>query len=141
MAKSREPQHPYTALRAYERCLAAMLADPAVTGDLLLIGLWLARVRHLDDPPKGHTKYSDAARTVFGTPDVDRVYAALRTDLPKLDPHSQRWGTDSGGALARHLPGPGWNRLWAKLSSVGSPADTSAMPVARPRLTIARDRT
>lgn len=39
--------HSYSTLRAYERCVAGMLADPQVTGDLLLVGMWLARLVHL----------------------------------------------------------------------------------------------
>lgn len=40
-----------TALRRYQECIAAMLADPDLYGDLLLIGVVLAGRSHLGHPP------------------------------------------------------------------------------------------
>jgi hypothetical protein len=96
--------HTFTTLRTYERTCTALLADPDVTGDLLLIGLWLARAIILRDPAPGEGRWSFAAMaaTLFGTgrPQVDvilgeprkvpnhlifKVKEALRKDVPRYD--------------------------------------------------------
>jgi hypothetical protein len=107
----------YAALRSYEGCVAALMSDPQVTGDLLLVGLWLARAVHLRRPePDGDGCWhlSDIAADVFGMstqpamfafgewhrpqatgPDVHRVVQVLRADIRRYDPRADtgrpRW--------------------------------------------------
>jgi hypothetical protein len=46
-------EHPYAALRAHEQRIAGMLADPECVGELLLVGMAMARAVDLNDPPFG----------------------------------------------------------------------------------------
>ncbi|MER7331639.1 MULTISPECIES: hypothetical protein [unclassified Micromonospora] len=57
----------FAALREYNRVTAALMADPEITGNLLLLGLWLARATILKDPPEGENGWNaaDAARSLF----------------------------------------------------------------------------
>lgn len=111
------PDYRHDTLVTYERTCGALLADPDVTGDLLLIGLWFARATILRDPPPGEGRWSSAAiaLTLFGkgrpvtvtafgetrtVPSylVHRVHDAIRQDIPRYDPfvdnpeHGQRCG-------------------------------------------------
>ncbi len=133
----------YTALRAYNNCVAGLMTDPQVTGDLLLIGLWFARAVHLGDPPKGEGRWSDTAiaATVFGPGVVGavRFRTAMAADVPPVDPDTQAWGTTRGGALARHLPQGRWTRIWSRFNPDG-PRDAVPPPPMRPALALVRAR-
>jgi hypothetical protein len=82
-----------TTTRAYDQCVTDLIEDPAVTGDLLLIGFWLARAVHLGEPAKW--TFWRCAYDVIG-PGVKpgtlpahhlyRVKEALRNDIPRYDP-------------------------------------------------------
>lgn len=111
----------YTALRAYERSVAGLIADPDVTGDLLLIGLWLARVEHLGQPERTDGegwRTSDIARDVFPLhtrtamfmlgewdqgqetgPDVWKVNGVLQGDIRRYD-----WKADQPGSGKGRTP-------------------------------------
>jgi len=133
-------QRPYGALLAYDRCVRAMLADPAVSGDLLLIGFVLVRAWHLDEPGEGSGQrtWSHVAELVFGDAEqVNRVIAALEADVPPYDPVARTWGTTRGGVLARHIPQFGWSRLWGRLHP-DAPDGELLQPV-RPQLTLVRN--
>lgn len=102
----------YSALRAHERCVAGLYADPDVTGDLLLVGMWLARAVHLRQPePAAGAGWSlaDIARDLFPLagsaamdfggqqvqeqetgPDVWKVAEVLKQDIRRYD-----WRADS----------------------------------------------
>lgn len=54
----------YAALRAYRSAVAAMMADPDCTGDLLLVGVALAEAVHLDADKKIGT--AAIGRSVYG---------------------------------------------------------------------------
>ncbi len=89
----------YTALRAYHRAVNGMLEDPDVTGDLLLIGMWMARVVHLGIPTPGTDGWGWKAVCTdiyggTGRNELHRLTRALRDDIPRYDPHRDRdsWG-------------------------------------------------
>lgn len=106
----------YSALRAYERAVAGMYADPDVTGDLLLVGMWLARAVHLRQPaPTTDDGWSlvDIARDLYPLastaamsfggqqvqdqetgPDVWKVAEVLRADIRRYDWRADRPGRD-----------------------------------------------
>jgi hypothetical protein len=44
-------EHSYAALRAYDQRIAGMLADPECVGELLLVGIGIARSLDFGDPP------------------------------------------------------------------------------------------
>lgn len=116
---SAEPS--FSALRAYSQKVAALHADPDVTGDLLLVGLWLARATILRDPPPGETGWNmaDAARDLFPMntrpamntlghweqqatgPNVWRVYDVLKQDTRRYD----MWADQPGGRHCRTVCG------------------------------------
>ena len=80
----------FSDLRLYDKTCAALIADPDITGDLLLIGLWLARATVLNDPEPGEGRWSTKAiaaavysRRQSGT---FLIREALRKDLPRYDP-------------------------------------------------------
>lgn len=84
-----------TALRRYQECIAAMFADPALYGDLLLIGVELAGRSHLDGP-RCHPSliFGPGARSVTTNADGDKhVYdsrvqrwrGAMRDDIRRYD--------------------------------------------------------
>lgn len=95
----------YTALRDYHRCTTSMLADPELTEDLLLIGLWLARAVHLHipDPTNAEWHLSDIAADLFPLRtkpamsgfghaegqttgrDVWKVFDLLKSDIRRYD--------------------------------------------------------
>jgi hypothetical protein len=69
-----------------------MMADPELTGDLLLIGLWLARAVHLRQPAK--KSFWQCTYDLFGpahrrdtvqTADLYRMKKAIRDDAPRYD--------------------------------------------------------
>lgn len=85
------------ALSRYAQATAALLEDPEVTGELLLIALWIARAYHLGDPPPdgGEWTWGRVAIDVFGgsraqgtvpAHHLHRVRAAVRADRPRYDP-------------------------------------------------------
>lgn len=95
----------FTALHAFHRTVAAMMADPEITGDLLLVGVWLARAHHLHQPPPGEGRWSfkAIARDLYGRGNpytitfmgvttrvashhISRVTKALTDDVPRYDP-------------------------------------------------------
>lgn len=99
------PELAYTALRAYERCVAALMDDPDVTGDLLLVGLWLARAVHLRTPARW--TFWQCTHDVFGpahkpntvlTEDLFRVKKAIRDDTPRYDVWVDNPGSQLCGA-------------------------------------------
>lgn len=99
----------YAALRSFNRTTTALLADPQVTGDLLLIGMWLARAAHLHLPAPatgdGHSTWQlpDIAADLFPLhitqastfngqvegsatePDWRRVFEVLKNDIRRYD--------------------------------------------------------
>lgn len=79
----------HTKLADYDRCVAAMLDDPDLTGDLLLIGLYWARAVHLDTPPLNGIGKS-TARAIHGTGGVRRVWDVIRTDIRRYVPDTSR---------------------------------------------------
>lgn len=88
----------YHNLEAFHRTVADMIADPEITGDLLLIGIWLARASILQEPPSGTGKwgYRTVAADLYGADDsrgehIERVKRALRKDVPHYD-----WRRDVG---------------------------------------------
>ncbi|MFF0822367.1 hypothetical protein ACFYUR_18555 [Micromonospora haikouensis] len=103
----------YTDLRRYNQTIAALHADPDVTGDLLLVGMWLARATILRDPPEGENGWSveAAARDLYPVatrpamnsfgqwtaqetrPDVWRVHDVLTKDIRRYD----LWADQPGG--------------------------------------------
>lgn len=91
----------YTALRAYHRTVNAMLDDPDVTGDLLLIGLWMARAVHLSipEPGPGNWAWKALCADVFNDASRNgiRLKRALKEDIPRYDPlrDEQAHGRDS----------------------------------------------
>ncbi|MEU7170343.1 hypothetical protein ABZ949_02480 [Micromonospora tulbaghiae] len=114
----------FAALRAHHRCTEQMIADPELTGDLLLIGMWLSRATHLTLPAPaeeegGTSRWTldDIARDLFPLqtnpgmyfagewtspqttgPDVWRVVELLKNDIRRYDPAADR-------------PGPAWARV------------------------------
>lgn len=120
-------EHPYAKLRKYERTIAGLMADPEVTGDLLLVGLWLARATILGQPePRGGGwHYEDMARDLFPLhttpamvglgearapavePNAWKVVAALKADIRRYDlwadqpDSSARWRC--GGPMQRRV--------------------------------------
>ncbi|MDD4866193.1 MAG: hypothetical protein PHQ28_03405 [Mycobacterium sp.] len=99
-------------LPAYTRCVAGMLADPHLVGDLLLIGLYWARAVHLGDPPLEGLGRSTAAAVYsnaehgFWLPKwrrqdtsqrVDRagtkrVWGVIRSDIRRYVPDTSKGG-------------------------------------------------
>lgn len=106
----------YSALRTYQRCVARLMADPDVTGDLLLVGLWLARATILREPPTttgSGWQLTDIAsalyppvdlpeitglgvtRPAYYGPDAGRVERVLRDDIRRYDAWAEA-GTPRG---------------------------------------------
>jgi hypothetical protein len=100
-------EHTFTALRAHERTTAALMADPQIVGDLLLVGLWLSRAVHLQEPAPGEGGWSmrDMAADLFppctplpvgsfnGVPDrpdpdlnLRRIREVVKNDVRRYDP-------------------------------------------------------
>lgn len=121
-------EHAFTALRAHERTTAALMADPQIVGDLLLVGLWLSRAIHLRTPAPtddGSWHLVDMARDVFPFvtrpamfangeythiqetgPDTWRVFGALKADIRRYDvwldhPGGRGSFTPCGGPMIR----------------------------------------
>lgn len=121
-------EHSFSALRAHERTTAALMTDLEITGDLLLVGLWLSRAVHLHAPaPTGESGWHlvDIARDVFPLTtwpamfadnqwthvqetgfDAWRVVEVLKTDIRRYDvwvDHPGRRGTmpPCGGPMIR----------------------------------------
>lgn len=117
----------YAALRAYDRCVTGLMADPEVTRDLLLIGMWLARATHLRDPEPSETGWhlADMASALFPmrtgvamfvmdkwiqgqetAPDAWHVFEVLKKDIRRYDPMADHPGprqarTPCGGPMVR----------------------------------------
>ncbi|MEU8158018.1 hypothetical protein AB0B94_30565 [Micromonospora sp. NPDC048986] len=113
-------EHPYTKLREYDRCVAGLMSDPEVTGDLLLIGMWLARATILNTPEPSKTGWqlTDMAAALFPMktkpamfslgewsrpqvtgPDAWHVFEVLKKDIRRYDP----WVDQPGPRWARTL--------------------------------------
>lgn len=96
----------FAALRAHEQRIAGMYADPELVGDLLLVGLVLARCVDFGDPPLD-TVLRGAAAAVYGganhapilaassghaygsrieTRGLRRVIGVLRSDVRRYEP-------------------------------------------------------
>lgn len=82
----------YTALRAYHQCIEGMLADPDMGGDLLLIGLCMARRAYLGKDVAGRAGAGEMAAAVFdgGQPRTSSSHAerwrrAMRGDIRRYD--------------------------------------------------------
>lgn len=89
----------YTKLRAYHHTVDALMADPDVTADLLLVGIWMARAVHLRIPEPGHGDWTwkRICADIYGADGHNELYRltrVLRDDLPRYDPHRDRdgWG-------------------------------------------------
>lgn len=123
------PDHTYSALRAHERTTSALMADPDVTGDLLLIGLWLSRAVHLRTPAPTSTsgdgwQLTDIADDLFPLatqpggnafgrleasetgPNVWKVVDVVKRDIRRYDvwadqPGGKRGTTPCGGPMIR----------------------------------------
>lgn len=117
------PERTFSDLRLYDKTCAALIADPDITGDLLLIGLWLARATVLDDPKPGEGRWSTKAiaRDLYGrgraysvtgmgmdshvpSHHMVTVREALRKDLPRYDPFIDNPGEDHCGAPMPRAP-------------------------------------
>lgn len=138
----------YTALREHQQTVTDLLADPDITGDLLLVGLWLARATLLRQPePTSESgdgwQLSDIAadlyplrssRSMYGLgpdtppttgPDVWKVAATLKDDIRRYD-----WRNDQPAWNGRVVPcaGPMVRRavcgksatVWGLLTDPGS---------------------
>lgn len=121
----------FSQLRAYHRTVGALLADPECIGDLLLVGLWLARAVTLRVPEPGENRWSSAAcaREVFQPADRDVQHRQMqdvmiggqtvRVDtyamekvhrlLTKDRPHYDRW-LDDRRHPERHVCGAPMSR-------------------------------
>jgi len=75
----------YDQLVTCDQCVAAMLDDPTLADDLLLIGLHWARAVHLGTPPLDGIGKS-TARAVYGTGGARRVWDIIRTDIRRYVP-------------------------------------------------------
>lgn len=87
----------YTQLRAYHHVTTALLADPDVGGDLLLVGLWLARATTLHIPRHGANRWSTAAiaRDVFADPTVPLVGTRVQeVEIDGQVVHVNRWAVE-----------------------------------------------
>jgi hypothetical protein len=81
-------------LRRHHERVAGMLADPHLYGDLLLIGILLARGLDIDDPAGRCTQ--KIAEQVYGsTRDAWRVDAVLLTDVRRYEPPWPAFGPRS----------------------------------------------
>lgn len=99
----------YAALKAYDDCVQAMVEDPALTGDLLLIGVIMARRIHLG--PDGPVKVGPTAHSLFGGHRriaVHRWRTAMVGDIRRYDygqdPRNREYGrstTRCGAPLVR----------------------------------------
>jgi hypothetical protein len=91
--------------RQYQAAVAAMMADHDCTGDLLLVGLWLARARFLRVPEPGEGRWGLAAiaRDLYGpgkpytitalgvteriaSTHIRKVQRVFTDDVPRYDP-------------------------------------------------------
>lgn len=99
----------HTQLVAHNACTTAMLDDPDLTGDLLLIGLHWARAVHLGTPELDHLGHS-TAQAVYGQAThgpclattsghhhpriapsgVQRVWDVIRSDIRRYAPDTSR---------------------------------------------------
>lgn len=75
----------YDQLVTCDQCVAAMLDDPILADDLLLIGLHWARAVHLGTPPLDGIGKS-TARAVYGTGGSRRVWDIIHTDIRRYVP-------------------------------------------------------
>lgn len=120
----------YSALRVNERTTAALMSDPDVTGDLLLVGMWLSRAVHLHQPAPTSTngegwQLTDIADHLFPLTtraamftvgqwdrrqetgsDVWRVVDILKKDIRRYDmwadmPRGKLTVTPCGGPMIR----------------------------------------
>lgn len=135
-------EHTFAALRAHGRCVAGLMADPEVTGDLLLIGLWLARAEHLRHPEPTTAsgwQLTDIARDLYPLrtqpgsvvdgqrtddsvgPDIWKVWEVMKRDIRRYDPWADVPGRRAasrscdGPMTRRDVCGrPGWT--WAFLT-------------------------
>lgn len=82
-----------SALRAYDACVSGMLADAELSGDLLLVGLFLARAVHLNEPelPVGTAAIAQALFSKEYNP-AAKVNKVLRGDRRRYTPMGYRWG-------------------------------------------------
>ncbi|WP_433731048.1 hypothetical protein ACQP2Y_21685 [Actinoplanes sp. CA-051413] len=98
----------FSDLRLYDKTCAALIADPDITGDLLLIGLWLARATVLNDPEPGEGRWSTKAiaAAVYGRRQSGTflIREALRKDLPRYDPFNDNPGEAQCGAPMPRAP-------------------------------------
>lgn len=78
-------------MRRHQERIAAMLADPQLYGDLLFIGVLLARNLDLDDPVGRCTQR--IAQQLYGSArDAWRVDAVLLTDVRRYEPPRPAFG-------------------------------------------------
>lgn len=76
----------YTALRDYNRCIEGMLADPEVHGDLLLIGIHLAR--RCFTVAESEVAVADMCRDLFGDAQRHHLWrfrSAMEKDIRRYD--------------------------------------------------------
>lgn len=74
----------YTTLTRLNRCIAGMIEDPELTGDLLLVGIAMARHVHLVG---GSGKLAEVCATLYDKPELSyRVDKALRDDIRRYNP-------------------------------------------------------
>ncbi|MER7166998.1 hypothetical protein ABT336_13150 [Micromonospora sp. NPDC000207] len=138
----------YPALRAHHRCVEALVADPEVTGDLLLVGMWLARAIHLHLPKPAVNdgtstwQLPDIARDLFplnmdrglafngqmveapsAEPDWRRVFEVLKNDIrrydPKVDQQLPAWARPRcSGPMVRRASCGKGSYTWGYLTDV-----------------------
>lgn len=101
---------------SYDATTGAMLDDPALGGDLLAVGIDVAYATRT-----GRRLDAEQVATVlgWGARGAHRVWAALADDCP--------WA-GGAGALAPHLPGLDWPRIYAYRQAGEEPSLTTRHP-------------
>jgi hypothetical protein len=93
--------HSWTALREFNDCVSAMLADEDCGDDLLLVGIWMARATILNDPPRSETggwslkpcgEAIHRKRVRSGYSAAEHVRNVLRRDIRRYDPLAEQDG-------------------------------------------------
>jgi hypothetical protein len=98
-------EHTFAALRAHERTTAHLMADHDITGDLLLIGIWLSRAVHMRTPAPTSTSGGGWQLTDIAD-DLWRVVDAIKRDIRRYDvwadqPGGKRVSAPCGGPMIR----------------------------------------
>jgi hypothetical protein len=100
-----ETHGPVIVMKRLDKQVAGMFADPALSGDLLLVGIAMARLAAY---AVGQVAVVDACRAAFGNSLAGelRGRAALASDVP---------ASGAGGVLSGHLPSLAWDVIWPQV--------------------------